>query len=57
VFPCFGAPTHPDHTQLSQHGFARSEVWKWDGVVTENETSVSITLGALSPSGHTWFIK
>ncbi|KAL0571820.1 hypothetical protein V5O48_010150 [Marasmius crinis-equi] len=49
VFPCFGAPTHPDHKNLSQHGFARSEVWKWDGVVMDNEAGVSIRL-ALEPS-------
>ncbi|GAW03637.1 galactose mutarotase-like protein [Lentinula edodes] len=44
VFPCFGAPTHPDHSRLSQHGFARSEVWKWDGLVMDNEAGVSVRL-------------
>ncbi|EEB87460.1 hypothetical protein MPER_15182, partial [Moniliophthora perniciosa FA553] len=37
VFPCFGAPTHPDHKDLSQHGFARSETWKWDSQVMDND--------------------
>ncbi|KAG7099226.1 hypothetical protein E1B28_001092 [Marasmius oreades] len=49
VFPCFGAPTHPDHKNLSQHGFARSELWKWDGVVMDNEAGVSVRL-VLEPS-------
>ncbi|KAK1233575.1 hypothetical protein PQX77_003261 [Marasmius sp. AFHP31] len=49
VFPCFGAPTHPDHQNLSQHGFARSELWSWDGVVMDNEAGVSVRL-VLEPS-------
>lgn len=44
VFPCFGAPTHPEHLKLGQHGFARSEVWKWDGVVMDNDAGVSVRL-------------
>ncbi|KAF9015171.1 galactose mutarotase-like protein [Cyathus striatus] len=44
VFPCFGAPTHPDHSKLSQHGFARSEVWVLDSVVMDNEAGVSVKL-------------
>ncbi|KAF8237849.1 galactose mutarotase-like protein [Tricholoma matsutake] len=44
VFPCFGTPTHPDHSQLSQHGFGRSEVWQWDGAVTGTDTGLSVTL-------------
>ena len=44
VFPCFGAPTHPDHTKLNQHGFARSEVWSFDGIETDNDTAVSVKL-------------
>ncbi|KAG5651145.1 hypothetical protein H0H81_009717 [Sphagnurus paluster] len=44
VFPCFGAPTHPEHSKLGQHGFARSEKWIWDTIVADNETSVSIKL-------------
>ncbi|KAJ3791006.1 galactose mutarotase-like domain-containing protein [Lentinula aff. detonsa] len=44
VFPCFGAPTHADHSRLSQHGFARSEAWKWDGTVMDNEAGVSVRL-------------
>ncbi|EIN13736.1 galactose mutarotase-like protein [Punctularia strigosozonata HHB-11173 SS5] len=42
VFPCFGAPTHPDHLKLSQHGFARSETWTFDSVVMDNEAGVSV---------------
>lgn len=45
VFPCFGAPTHPDHQKLSQHGFARSSVWKFDNVVLDSEAGVSVRLG------------
>ncbi|KAG6813781.1 hypothetical protein H0H92_007193 [Tricholoma furcatifolium] len=44
VFPCFGAPTHPQHLKLNQHGFARSEVWIWDDVVLDNEAGVSVRL-------------
>ncbi|KAJ3575642.1 hypothetical protein NP233_g970 [Leucocoprinus birnbaumii] len=42
VFPCFGAPTHPQHLKLSQHGFARSEKWTLDGIVMDNEAGVSV---------------
>ncbi|TFK41147.1 galactose mutarotase-like domain-containing protein [Crucibulum laeve] len=50
VFPCFGAPTHPDHSKLSQHGFARSEVWSWYGAtVMDNEAGVSVRL-TLAPT-------
>ncbi|KAG6842201.1 hypothetical protein C0991_000171 [Blastosporella zonata] len=44
VFPCFGAPTHPEHTMLTQHGFARSETWSWNEVVMDNEAGVSLSL-------------
>lgn len=44
VFPCFGAPTHPEHAKLGQHGFARSETWTFDGIVMDNEAGVSIRL-------------
>ncbi|KAG6884787.1 hypothetical protein C0992_005769, partial [Termitomyces sp. T32_za158] len=37
VFPCFGAPTHPEHAKLNQHGFARSEKWSWNRTVMDNE--------------------
>lgn len=47
VFPCFGAPTHPDHAKLPQHGFARSEAWTFEGVVMDNEAGVSVRLGEL----------
>lgn len=46
VFPCFGAPTHPDHQKLSQHGFARSETWTFDSVVMDNEAGVSVRFSA-----------
>ncbi|KAI0039101.1 galactose mutarotase-like protein, partial [Auriscalpium vulgare] len=44
VFPCFGAPEHPDHLKLSQHGFARNQVWDVDSVVMDNEAGVSVRL-------------
>ncbi|KAL4070945.1 galactose mutarotase-like domain-containing protein [Scleroderma citrinum] len=44
VFPCFGPPTHPEHSRLAQHGFARSETWEFDSVVTDNADSVSVRL-------------
>ncbi|TCD71522.1 DNA polymerase zeta [Steccherinum ochraceum] len=44
VFPCFGAPTHPEHSKLSQHGFARSSIWKFGGIVMDNEAGVSVRL-------------
>jgi glucose-6-phosphate 1-epimerase len=42
VFPAFGAPTHAEHSKLSQHGFARSENWTFDSVVMDNEAGVSV---------------
>lgn len=44
VFPCFGAPTHPDHLRLAQHGFARSKIWKFEGIVLDNDAGVSVRL-------------
>ncbi|KIM66186.1 hypothetical protein SCLCIDRAFT_1211415 [Scleroderma citrinum Foug A] len=44
VFPCFGPPTHPEHSRLSQHGFARSESWELDSTVTDNDDGVSVRL-------------
>jgi len=44
VFPCFGPPTHPDHSKLAQHGFARNETWKFDSIVMDNDAGVSIKL-------------
>ncbi|KAG6890394.1 hypothetical protein C0995_008748 [Termitomyces sp. Mi166 len=44
VFPCFGAPTLPEHVKLNQHGFARSEKWSWNQAVMDNEAGVSIRL-------------
>lgn len=44
VFPIFGPPARPEHAKLAQHGFARSTVWKWDDIVMDNETGVSIRL-------------
>lgn len=46
VFPCFGPPEHPEHSKLAQHGFARNETWTFDTVVMDNETGVSVRLGA-----------
>lgn len=45
VFPCFGAPVHPSHTKLPQHGFARSNVWTFSSIVMDNEAGVSVRLG------------
>ncbi|KAL6304278.1 galactose mutarotase-like protein [Sparassis latifolia] len=45
VFPCFGAPTHPEHSKLSQHGFARSEKWILENIVMDNEAGVSVRFG------------
>jgi len=42
VFPCFGAAIHPEHMKLSQHGFARSEKWTFDGIATDNDIEVSV---------------
>jgi glucose-6-phosphate 1-epimerase len=49
VFPCFGAPTHAEHSRLSQHGFARNEVWTYDSVVMDTDIGVSVRL-RLEPS-------
>jgi glucose-6-phosphate 1-epimerase len=46
--PAFGAPTHPEHAKLGQHGFARSEVWAFDKVVMDNEAGVSVRLSMSS---------
>jgi len=48
VFPCFGAPVHPEHLKLKQHGFARSEAWKFGSIVMDNEAGVSVRLGEFS---------
>ncbi|KAJ3553039.1 hypothetical protein NM688_g3832 [Phlebia brevispora] len=42
VFPCFGPPSRPEHSKLAQHGFARSETWKFGGIVMDNEAGVSV---------------
>jgi len=44
VFPCFGPPTHPQHSKLSQHGFARNTMWTFTSTVMDNEAGVSIRL-------------
>ncbi|KAI0655078.1 galactose mutarotase-like protein [Cubamyces menziesii] len=49
VFPAFGAPSHPDHLKLPQHGFARNNVWSFDSTVMDNEAGVSVKL-TLDPS-------
>lgn len=33
---------------MGQHGFARSTVWKFDSVVMDNETGVSVRLGEIT---------
>ena len=49
VFPCFGAPTLPEHRKLPQHGYARNSIWSWDGkTVMDNEAGVSIRLSELA---------
>jgi glucose-6-phosphate 1-epimerase len=45
VFPIFGPPTKPEHSKLSQHGFARSEVWELEKTVMDNEAGVSVQFG------------
>ncbi|KAF8591842.1 galactose mutarotase-like protein [Ramaria rubella] len=49
VFPFFGPPTRPEHSHLAQHGFARSEVWKFDSTIMDNEAGVSVRF-VLEPS-------
>lgn len=44
IFPCFGAPTHVEHLQLAQHGFARNSFWNWGDTVMDGDTEVSIKL-------------
>jgi len=44
VFPCFGPPIHPQHSKLAQHGFARSETWTWDKILTDTDTEGSVQL-------------
>ncbi|KAJ6604660.1 galactose mutarotase-like domain-containing protein [Mycena vulgaris] len=44
VFPCFGPPTHREHSKLPQHGFARSSNWSWDNVIKDEGGCLSITL-------------
>ncbi|KAI0669902.1 galactose mutarotase-like protein [Trametes maxima] len=44
VFPAFGAPTHPDHVKLSQHGFARNSVWSFSSIVLDSDAGVSVKL-------------
>ncbi|TFK89963.1 galactose mutarotase-like protein [Polyporus arcularius HHB13444] len=49
VFPCFGAPTHPTHAKLPQHGFARSNAWTFNSIVMDNDAGVSVKL-SLGPN-------
>ncbi|KAH9944385.1 galactose mutarotase-like protein [Epithele typhae] len=44
VYPCFGAPTHPDHMKLPQHGYLRNNVWQFDGIPMDNEAGVTLRL-------------
>jgi len=49
VFPCFGPPVHPQHSKLSQHGFARNSVWSYDSTVMDDDAGVSVRF-TLSPT-------
>ncbi|KAH9486923.1 Glucose-6-phosphate 1-epimerase [Psilocybe cubensis] len=51
VFPCFGQPTHPDHLKLAQHGFARNQMWTFDGAVMDNQAGVCVKF-VLDPRGN-----
>jgi glucose-6-phosphate 1-epimerase len=44
VFPCFGAPQHPEHLKLAQHGFARTSLWTFRKILLDNEAGVSVQL-------------
>jgi len=45
VFPCFGAPSKPQHASLPQHGYARNHIWSWDGLThLDNDVGVSVKL-------------
>ncbi|KIY62938.1 galactose mutarotase-like protein [Cylindrobasidium torrendii FP15055 ss-10] len=44
VFPTFATPSHPDHLKLPNHGFARTEIWKWDGNLIDNQHEITIHL-------------
>ena len=45
VFPIFGAPTRPEHSNLSQHGYARNSTWAWDGkTILDTDVAVSVRL-------------
>ena len=46
VWPNFGPPVHPEHSKLSQHGFARKSVWAFDSVLTDSNAEVSVKLSA-----------
>ncbi|KZS92986.1 galactose mutarotase-like protein [Sistotremastrum niveocremeum HHB9708] len=48
-FPIFGPPQREEHSKLSQHGFARSEVWTFDRVLLDDDAGVSVKL-VLNPS-------
>jgi glucose-6-phosphate 1-epimerase len=44
VWPNFGPPTHPEHSKLNQHGFARNSVWVFDGILSDTDDEVSVKL-------------
>ena len=56
VFPIFGAPTRPEHSNLSQHGYARNSTWAWDGkTILDTDVAVSVRLSEytrLAPRLH-----
>ncbi|CAD6571696.1 MAG: hypothetical protein TREMPRED_000351 [Tremellales sp. Tagirdzhanova-0007] len=51
VFPIFGPPpsSPPEYAALSQHGFARTQVWKLEHVIMDRKEGVSIRLAAPAP--------
>jgi glucose-6-phosphate 1-epimerase len=48
VFPAFGAPVHPQHQRLDQHGFARNNPWQFESTIMDNEAGVSVRLSLKS---------
>ncbi|KAG8926788.1 hypothetical protein FRC02_008683 [Tulasnella sp. 418] len=42
AFPIFGPPQREQDKAMSQHGIARSSVWKFDHTVMDNEAGVSV---------------
>ncbi|WWC66656.1 uncharacterized protein I206_100560 [Kwoniella pini CBS 10737] len=51
VFPIFGPPptSPPEYASLSQHGFARNQIWKLDKIIMDRPEGISIRFLAPSP--------